>query len=140
MAIIFGKNGLLSFDYGYQDFSQAALRPENDASFEVVNSQISNELGAVSTIRLGGEYRLGQISLRAGYRFEQSPYVNGNTIDDLTGISTGIGYNFGGNRLDFAINRTAQDVNERFFDTGVTTPAMLNRINTNATLSYTINF
>jgi len=140
MAIIFGKNGLLSFDYGYQDFSQAALRPENDASFQAVNSQISNELGAVSTFRLGGEYRIGQFSLRGGYRFEQSPYANGNTIDDLSGFSTGIGYNFGGSRLDLAINRTEQDVSERLFDTGVTSPAMINRINTNATLSYTLNF
>jgi hypothetical protein len=140
MAIIFGKNGLLSFDYGYQDFSQAELRPTNDVSFQTVNAQISNELAAVSTFRLGGEYRIKQISLRGGYRFEQSPYANGNTIDDLTGFSAGIGYNFGGSRLDFGINRTEQDINESIFDTGVTTPIMINRILTNATLSYTLNF
>jgi len=140
MAIIFGKNGLLSFDYGYQDFSQAELRPISDSSFQSVNTQITNELGAVSTLRLGGEYRIKQISLRGGYRFEQSPYTNGNTIDDLTGFSGGIGYNFGGSRLDFGINRTEQNINERLLDTGVTTPIMINRVLTNATLSYTLNF
>jgi len=140
MALIFGKNGLISFDYGYQDFSNAELRPKNDDSFQTVNSEISNDLAAVSTFRLGGEYRIKMFSLRAGYRFEQSPYANGNTIDDLNGISTGIGFNFGGSKLDFAINRTEQDVNESLFSTGISTPAMVNRINTNATLTYTMNF
>lgn len=140
LAMVFAKNGLLSFDYGYQDLSRTELRPSNDPSFQTVNNQISNELGAVSTFRLGGEYRINQISLRAGYRYEQSPYENGITIGDLNAVSGGIGYNFGGSRLDFALSRSEQDVNERFFDTGITTPAQINRINTNATLSYTLNF
>ena len=140
LAVIFAQDGLLSFDYGYQDFSKAELRPTNDPSFQTVNNQISNDLSTVSTFRLGGEYKIEQVSLRAGYRFEQSPYANGNTIGDLNAVSGGIGYNFGGSRLDFALSRSQQDINERLFDTGITTPAIINRINTNATLSYTINF
>jgi len=140
LAVIFAKNGLLSFDYGYQDFSNSELRPTSDPSFQTVNNQISNDLGTVSTFRFGGEYRIDQVSLRAGYRFEQSPYANGNTIGDLNAISGGIGYNFGGSRLDFALSHSQQDLNERLFNAGITTPAMIDRINTNATLSYTINF
>ena len=140
LAVVFGKNGLLSLDYGYQDFSQAELRPTSDGSFQTVNGQIANELGAVSTFRLGGEYRIEQVSLRGGYRYEQSPYANGTTIGDLTGVSAGLGYNFGGSRLDLAFVRTEQDRNEQFFDTGLTTPALVNARNTNVTLSYTINF
>lgn len=140
MAVVFGKNGLLSFDYAYQDFSNAELRPNNDPSFQNVNNEIANELGAVSTLRIGGEYRIAQVSLRAGYRFEQSPYVNADTIGDLNSISGGIGYNFGGSRLDFSLNRIDQQVNEQLLDTGLITPATINRLRTNATLSYTINF
>ena len=140
LAMVFGKNGLLSFDYGFQDLSKTELRPEGDPSFQVVNNQISNELGTVSTFRLGGEYRIERFSLRAGYRYEQSPYANGATIGDLNAVSGGIGYNFGGSRLDFALARSQRDVNETLLDAGITTPAMINRINTNATLSYTINF
>lgn len=140
MAIIFGKNGLLSFDYGYQDFSNAELRPQNDPNFQTVNNEIANELGAVSSLRLGGEYRIAQVSLRAGYRFEQSPYATTDTIGDLNSISGGIGYNFGGSRLDFSLNRMDQQVNEQLLDTGLITPATIDRIRTNATLSYTINF
>ena len=140
LAVIFAKDGLLSFDYGYQDFSQSELRPTNDPSFQTVNSQIASDLGTVSTFRVGGEYRIQQVSLRAGYRFEQSPYANGNTIGDLNAISGGIGYNFGGSKLDFSLSRSQQDVSERLFNAGITTPAMIDRGIMNATLSYTINF
>ncbi len=140
LAMVFGKDGLLSFDYGYQDMSRAELRPTSDSSFSTVNSEIANNLGAVSSFKLGGEYRLSQVSLRGGYRFEQSPYSDGNNIGDLNGYSGGIGYNFGGSRLDIAVNRTEQDYNMQLFDTGVTTPALINKRNTNVTLSYTMNF
>lgn len=140
IAMIFGKEGLLSFDYGYQDMSQAELRPVSDPSFGTVNQTVASELGTISTFRLGGEYRIEAVSLRAGYRFEQSPYSNGETIGDLTGYSGGIGYNFGGSRLDLAYSRSEQDVNEQLFDVGLTTPALINRITNNITLAYTLNF
>lgn len=140
VALVFGKDGLLSFDYSYQDMSQAELRPEGDFSFSQVNTTIANSLDGVSSMRLGGEYRIDQVSLRAGYRFEQSPYADGNTIGDLNGYSGGIGYNFGGSRLDLAVNRIEQDYNMQLFDAGFSTPALINKKNTNVTLSYTMNF
>lgn len=140
VALVFGKDGLLSFDYSYQDMSQAELRPEGDSSFSQVNSTIANSLDGVSSMRLGGEYRIDQVSLRAGYRFEQSPYADGNNIGDLNGYSGGIGYNFGGSRLDLAVNRIEQDYNMQLFDAGFSTPALINKKNTNVTLSYTMNF
>ncbi len=140
VAVIFGKDGLLSFDYGYQDMSQAELRPSSDPSFASENDFISNTLGAVSTFRVGGEYRIDKVSLRGGYRFEQSPYEDGVTVGDLEGYSAGIGFNFGGSRLDLAVNRTEQDFNQQLFDTGISTPAFINNINTNVTLGFTLNF
>lgn len=139
-AIIFRKDGLLSFDYGYQDMSQAQLRPTNDPSFTTENNVITNELGSVASFRVGGEYRIDEVSLRAGYRFEQSPYANGTTIGDLTGYSGGIGYNFGGNRLDLSLNKSEQTINKQLFDSGLTSAALINNINTNITISYTMNF
>ncbi|WP_422081362.1 OmpP1/FadL family transporter [Ulvibacterium sp.] len=140
LAVVFGKNGLLSFDYGYQDMSEAELRPNSDPNFSVVNTDISNQLGTVSSFRVGGEYRIERFSLRGGYRFEQSPYEDGNIIGDLEGISGGIGYTFGASRLDLAVSRTERDVAEFLFDTGLTTPAAVNRLNTNVTLGFTLNF
>ena len=140
IAFIFGKQGLISFDYNYKDMSQAELRPANDNSFSVVNNDIKNTLGDVSTFRLGGEYRIEEVSLRAGYRYQQSPYATENAIGDINGISLGFGYNFGPSRLDLAYNRTEQDYNKQLFDTGVVTPATISNITTNITIGYTVNF
>ncbi|KKK52288.1 hypothetical protein LCGC14_3106420, partial [marine sediment metagenome] len=116
------------------------LRPTSDSFFAAENTFISDRLGTVSTVRLGGEYRIERLSLRAGYRYDQSPYEDGNIIGDLVGVSGGLGYNFGGSRLDFAVNRTDQDVLRYFFDTGINTPAVVNQINLNFSLGYTLNF
>ncbi|MGB7396180.1 MAG: outer membrane protein transport protein [Pricia sp.] len=139
IAAVFGKNGLLSFDYDYQDYSNSELRPTSDSFFASENQFISEALGGVSSFRVGGEYRIQRVSLRAGYRYRQSPYADGNIVGDLFGVSGGIGYNFGGSRLDFSVNRTDQDVSQYFFS-GINTPAVLNRINTNFSLGYTMNF
>ena len=140
LAIIFGKEGLLSLDYGYQDMSEAQLRPDTDPQFTEVNTTIANNLGAVTTINIGGEYRIDEVSLRGGYRFVESPYEDGSTIGELNGYSAGLGYNFGGSRLDLTFSRTEQDVGQQLFDVGVTTPATISAVRTNVSLGYTMNF
>lgn len=100
---MFGQDGLISLDYSYQDMSKAELRPTSDPSFAAENDFIASTLGAVNSYRLGGEYRIEQVSLRAGYRFEESPYENSDFVGDLNGFSAGIGYNFGASRLIWPI-------------------------------------
>lgn len=140
LAIIFGRQGLISFDYSYQDMSKAELRPNSDPSFAAENNYISDKLSAVSTFKLGGEYRIDAVSLRAGYRFEQSPYANGGTIGDLNGYSGGIGYNFGGSRLDLSYNYATQDTDKYLYDSGLPTAAAITNKNTVVSLGYTLNF
>ncbi|PXX29126.1 OmpP1/FadL family transporter [Arenibacter sp. ARW7G5Y1] len=140
LAMIFGQDGLISFDYSYQDMSKAELRPGSDPSFASENDYISDKLSTVSTFRVGGEYRIEALSLRAGYRFEQSPYANGGTIGDLNGYSGGIGYNFGGSRLDLSYNYSTQDINKLLFDVGLPTPASITNKNSVISLGYTLNF
>ncbi|WP_209404314.1 OmpP1/FadL family transporter [Pseudozobellia sp. WGM2] len=140
IAAVFGANGLLSFDYSYQDMSNAELRPTSDAAFADENIYISDVLRGVSSFRVGGEYRISRVSLRAGYRYKQSPYADNNIVGDIMGISGGVGLNFGSSKLDLAINRTEQDVLQYFFSTGINNPAVLTQVNTNFSLSYTLNF
>ena len=140
IALVFGQDGLISLDYSYQDMGKAELRPTSDPNFSSENQYISSTLGAVNSYRLGGEYRIDEVSLRAGYRFEESPYENGDWIGDLNGFSAGIGYNFGGSRLDLALSRTEQDVNTYFFDGGIDTSALVTMKNTNISLGYSIKF
>tara|TARA_R110002051_G_scaffold170841_1_gene241423 strand:- start:10208 stop:11707 length:1500 start_codon:yes stop_codon:yes gene_type:complete len=139
LALVFGKNGLLSFDYSYQDMSKAELRPESDPNFASENTFIRNQLQAVSSLRIGGEYRIERVSLRGGYRYEQSPY-NNNTIGDLNGASGGIGYDFGPSRLDFALSTAKQDRLSSILSTDASPSLNISTRNTNATLTYTVNF
>lgn len=140
IALVFGQEGLISLDYSYQDMSKAELRPTSDPSFGAENDFIASTLGAVNSYRLGGEYRIHEVSLRAGYRFEESPYEDGDFIGDLNGFSAGIGYNFGPNRLDLAFSRTEQDVNSYLFDGGIDSATFIERVNTNISLGYTLKF
>ncbi|WP_088341655.1 OmpP1/FadL family transporter [Robiginitalea sediminis] len=139
LALVFGKQGLLSFDYDYQDFSRAELRPTGDPSFSSENQFISQELGGASGFRLGGEYRIDQVSLRGGYRYRQSPFKNNDSWGDLQGYSGGLGYAWGPNRLDLAYSRSEQDTGEALYDGGLA-DVLINRVNHYITLSYSLNF
>ncbi|QLE02088.1 outer membrane protein transport protein [Galbibacter sp. BG1] len=139
MALIFGPFGLISVDYSYQDMSNAELRPNRDRFFADENAAISSEFQAVSTIRVGGEYRFKKLSFRAGYRYEGTPYKNEFTASDLNGYSAGIGYNFGATRLDLGFSQAYRDYNVQLYDTGLTSTAAIDNTNTNVTMSLTFN-
>lgn len=140
MALVFGQQGLISFDYGYQDMSKAELGPGSDPNFAAENDYIANTLTGVSSYALGGEYRIEQLSLRAGYRHQDSPYAQGDFVGDLNGYSAGIGYDFGGSKLDLGYSRSEQDINTYFFDGGIDNFALVNRVQSNIALSYTMRF
>ena len=138
LAYLFGSNALVSFDYSYKDYSSTKFRPKGDPAFAYQNNLMETELQAASTYRIGGEYRIKDLSLRGGYRMEESPYSNGTTIGDLNGYSLGLGYNFGNIRLDLAYDTYDQDYNPQLYQTGLTDRANITRNNSNFVFS--INF
>lgn len=115
-ALILGKQGLLSFDYSRKDYSKTKFKPETDSHFSVQNMIISNNLKAANSYRIGGELRFDQLSLRGGYRFEESPYQDTTFYGDLTGYSLGLGYNFGGTTLDLAYQNSERDMNYQLYN------------------------
>lgn len=127
LAVLFGTQGLLSFDYSYKDYSNTELRPTGDPEFMFQNSLISDNLKAASTYRIGGEYRIENFSLRGGYRMEESPYEDEVTIGDLNGYSLGLGYNFGNLKLDLAYDNATRTDNPRFYQVGLTNTAGIDR-------------
>jgi len=130
-AYIFGKNGLLSFDYSYKDFSNIKFSPSSDPAFAAQNNLISNSLKGVSTFKLGGEYRIEQLSLRGGYSFEESPYQNEETVGDRQGFSLGLGYNFGNYTFDVAYSRAEQSRNQQLYNIGLTDAASIDAVYNN---------
>jgi len=127
-AYIFGKSGLISVDYSIKDYGNTKYKPTGD--FRGVNDQISNELTTNGELRVGAEYKIKQLSLRGGYRFEGSPYKDGTTIGDLNSYSGGLGYNFGATKIDLAYSYLERKSNQRFFDTGFTgAPNITSKLN-----------
>jgi hypothetical protein len=115
IAYLFGADGLISVDYSYKDYSNIQFRPTSIPAFSQENNRIENTLKGASTIKVGGEYRINQLSLRGGFKFEESPYQNQELMSDLSGFSLGFGYNFGSIKVDLAYARTEQDRLEQFF-------------------------
>ncbi|WP_452223789.1 OmpP1/FadL family transporter [Lacinutrix chionoecetis] len=135
LAYVFGTQGLLSFDYSRKDYSNTKFKPTSDAYFSAQNNIISETLTTAATYKLGGEYKVNQFSFRGGYRFEESPYENGETIGDLNGYSLGLGYNFGNTKLDLTYDAYKQTRNHQLYNTGLTDAATIDANNSSITLT-----
>lgn len=105
-ALIFGKSGLLSFDYTNKNFKRIRFSGNDIQSGGL---SFENNLRNTHSFNVGSEWRFDKLSLRGGYKFEQSPDVAALDSDNLQGYSIGGGYNFGNFKLDFSYsdnNRT----------------------------------
>lgn len=105
-AFIFGKNGLLSFDYINRNYQNLVL---SAGSFTNENQFFQNELKNTNSFNLGTEWRFDRLSIRGGYSIEETPFTNTNlpnnstfNYEDVEGYSLGAGYNFGNFKIDFA--------------------------------------
>ncbi len=134
-ALIFGSQGLISFDYSRKDFSKTKFKPTSDPNLAFQNNLISESLKVANTYRLGGEYKFENFSFRGGYRFEESPYLNEDFYGNLTGYSFGLGYNFGNTKLDLTYDTSEREFNHQLFNTGLIDSANINRKMDNITLS-----
>ena len=137
-AYVFDKKGLFSVDVSRKDYSNTEFKPVRN--YTGINRSMSENLTEAYEIRMGGEYRIKEFSLRAGYRFEQSPYKIDYTMGDLTGYSGGLGYNFGDSKLDLAYSYSYRNYNQRYVSSGMTDTARVRAIQNNVTLTYSINF
>ena len=137
---IFNKKGLISIDVATKDYSNIQFKNTNQNDFSDLNSQMSSEMKNAYEIRIGGEYKIKQWSIRGGYRFEESPYVVDTAMGDLTGYSAGLGYNFGENRLDLSYSNTHRNYNQNLISSGMTDPTRIRNVQDNITLTYSINF
>jgi hypothetical protein len=114
-AFIIGKSGLISADYEMVDYSKARLSPTADFTNE--NQNIVDKYKATSNFRIGGEYRFGQMSFRAGYGFFGSPYKS--SVNDGSGnlASLGFGYRTQDYFIDFAF--TSYSMTEDYYLYGI---------------------
>lgn len=98
-AFILGKNGLISADYEFVDYSRAELRPSNlipnSTDFSAENAVIDSVFTSSHNARIGGEWRIRRDwRLRAGFVYQQSPYINSieELAENIITYSGGFGY------------------------------------------------
>ncbi|WP_394907832.1 OmpP1/FadL family transporter [uncultured Mesonia sp.] len=135
-ALIFAPSTLVSLDYGYKNYGNIKLRSRENQNFELQNKGLSNRLTAASSIRMGAEHRLKNWSLRAGARFEQSPFESKDLQDDLYGFSAGLGYNFGRIKIDFAYSYYQVNMQQDLLKTGLSNTVQLERNDSNYIMSF----
>jgi len=137
-AYIFNQKGLISLDYSYKNYGDIKLGPDNNALFIAQNNLISNSLTGASSVKIGGEYRFQELSLRGGFRYEESPYEDKNITGDLEGFSVGFGYNFGDYNLDIAYARAEQSRKQQLYNIGLTDTATIDAVYSN--IIFTLGF
>lgn len=129
-AFVFGKNGLLSIDYINRNYSGIRL---SDGVFTNENQFYQQNLRNTHSYNIGTEWRFDNISIRGGYSFEQSPFINNNlntttisNFSDVEGYSLGAGYNFGNFKVDFAFTDNNRTAGYNFYPGLNVNPANLN--------------
>ena len=121
LAYIFGSRGLLSFDYEITKFNNAKFDDNNgnDSYLNSLNYSIKNNMASISeSIRFGGEYRLKNLNLRAGYFFYKGPDLD--LKNKISGISAGVGINYGYIDLDIGITKYNDFLKNRLYTRGLT--------------------
>ncbi|MCB4808229.1 outer membrane protein transport protein [Tamlana sp. 62-3] len=139
LAYVFGNRGLISFDYSNKDYGKMEFGPTEDAYYQQQNELIANTFTSASTYKLGGELKHKQFSFRGGYRFEESPYEDGETVGDLEGFSLGLGISFGNTKLDLTYDQAERSYLTPLYSTGLIDTASIDRKNSNLTLTLAFN-
>ena len=88
---------------------------------------------------MGGEIRKNNLSLRGGYKIEESPYKNKNIFGTLDGYSLGLGYNFGNTRIDLSYENNERFVTQNLYNNGSLEPVLLDLNNSIFSFSLAIN-
>jgi predicted porin len=96
-------------------------------------------LQRAGTLRIGGEYRIDNFTLRGGYRMVESAYQDKTIMDDLTGYSAGLGYSWGSTTLDVSYDYSEQSYSQQLFSTGLNTQGLVNNERNNIVLTIGFN-
>jgi len=117
---VFGQKGLISLDYEITKYNNAMFPDNDDNYLNELNYIIDDELyGTAQSIRLGGEYRIKNNSLRAGvFHYKGPKNLNENKIN---GFSVGYGINFGASKFDISYVSQSSYFTNNLYPKGLTT-------------------
>lgn len=109
-SFFFGTSGFISADLDYMDYSKINFSTKGNVDAATIaenNQAVRDSYQSAVNYRIGGEYRLDQMTLRAGYGLRGNPYRNENR--EISTYSGGIGYRFSGFYLDVSYQHNSYD-------------------------------
>jgi len=93
-----------------------------------------------SAVNIGTEWRIDDLSLRAGYRYEQSPLKSAISSDNLQGFAVGLGYKFGNVKVDLSYDYSDKTGIYDFYpDFNDVDPANIEYKNSNVTATVAVD-
>ncbi len=116
LAFVIKKIGFISGEYEYVNYSQSKLKAK-DYDFPYENSNIKGSFKSAVNFRVGTEWRISRVYLRAGYASYGSPYQNNLNDGARQYITGGIGYRADKFELDFAYTRATSNLDYYFYST-----------------------
>ena len=103
---------------------------------DTVSSRVNSEFGSINTLKIGGEFRLKDISLRSGILTRNGVYKNSTTYD--TAFTLGVGLDFGASNLSLSLINFEQNKRFELFSEGLTDVYNLSQNLTQVSVSYNI--
>ena len=117
-AYVHGKVAIISFDFESKNYANTSFDTGNNQLDILLNNSINNTFTTSNTYRLGAEFRNKNISYRAGFKSQESPYRNKNFYGDLSGYSFGLGYDFNNTRLDLSYENIKRSYSQELYQSG----------------------
>lgn len=138
-AFFFGKNGFISADIDYLDYSNVKIR-SSDFNPTEDNQSIRQLYQSAINLRVGAEYRVGVLRIRAGYGRQGDPFASSDIDNSVQRISGGLGYRNKNVFLDLsAVHSKYKSFRSpyTFFDgTGPTASIINKNLNVSATVGF----
>ena len=136
-AYIFGSKGIISADYSSQNAGNTVLSDQYGSNYlNTVSSRVNSEFGSINTLKVGGEYRIKDISFRSGILSRNGVYKNSTTYD--TALTLGLGLDFGASNLSLSLINFEQNKRFELFSEGLTDVYNLTQKLTQVSVSYNI--
>lgn len=135
MAYIFQKKGLVGASYSFRDLSNTQFNTDSQASYlGGLNTTLRNNLQAVTTLRLGTEWRLSRILCQAGWTFSNNVFSNLQSNNQA--YTLGLQYDLGGNMLGLSWVNSQWRTQRNLYPVGLTSRIDLEQNSTQLFFTY----
>lgn len=121
LGIVIKKFAALNVDYEYCNYANARLSAVG-YEFTDANQAIREKYTDAAQLRVGAEFKLAPLSLRAGYIMSESPYKEGVNDGARTSYSFGFGIREKNTFLDFAYVISEMTEDHYFYDPSKVAP------------------